>query len=93
MIPTTISEIAIKELSEEFGKNIPKSLQLDEGFLYFITHIFCVDENVNIEEICNKYSFHIGKTYKIEIQDYMYNNNYKIYINYKKEEPRYYLKL
>ena len=92
-IPTNIFEIAIKELSKEFGNNIPKSLPFEGGFLYFITHLFCVDENINIEEICNKYNYDIGKPYKIEIEDYMYNNNYTIHISYKKEGPRFYLKL
>jgi hypothetical protein len=35
----------------------------------------------------------MGKPYKIEIEDYMYNNNYKVCISYKKEGPRYYLEL
>jgi hypothetical protein len=94
-IPTSIFgiEISIKELSKEFGENIPKSLPFDGGFLYYITHLFCVDENVNVEEICNKYNYDMGEPYKIEIEDYMYNNNYTIYISYKKEEPRFYLQL
>ena len=33
-IPTDIFEIVIKELSKEFGDNIPKSLPFDGGFLY-----------------------------------------------------------
>lgn len=49
-----ISEIAMKELFEEFGKNIPKSSAINDGYLYFITHLFCVEENINIEEICKK---------------------------------------
>jgi hypothetical protein len=92
-MPSSISKIEIKELSKEFGDNIPKSLPFDDGFLYFITHLFCVDENINIEEICNKYNYEIRKPYKIEIDDYMYNNNYTIYISYKKEGPRFYLQL
>lgn len=92
-IPTSIFKIAIKELSKKFGDNIPKSLPFDGGKLYFITHLFCVDENINIKEICNKYNYDIGKPYKIEIEDYMYNDNYTICNSYKKEGPRFYLKL
>ena len=92
-MPSNNSEIEIKELSKEFGDNIPKSLPFDGGFLYFITHLFCVDENINIEKICNKYNYDIGKPYKIEIEDYMYNDNYTICNSYKKEGPRFYLKL
>jgi len=90
-MPSNIYEIAMIELSKEFGENIPKSLPFDDGFLYFITHLFCVDSNVNIEEICNKYNYDMGKPYKIEIEEYMYNNNYTIHISYKKEGPRFYL--
>ena len=56
-IPTNIYKIAILELSKKFGDNIPNSLPFDGGKLYFITHLFCVDENVNITEICYKYNF------------------------------------
>jgi hypothetical protein len=51
------------------------------------------DENVDINEICNKYNCEIGELYKIEIEDCMYNNNYTICNSYKKEGPRFYLKL
>jgi hypothetical protein len=85
------NNIAIKELSKTFGDNIPESLQFEGGKLYFITHLFCVDENVNIKEICNKLKYDIGEPYKIEIEDYMYNNNYTICNSYKKEGSRFYL--
>ena len=45
---TSIYKIAIKKLSKDFGENIPKSLPFEGGNLYFITHVFCVDTNVNI---------------------------------------------
>ena len=90
---STIYETAMKELSNEFGKNIPKSLQFDGGTLGFITHLFCVDVNVNIKEISKKYNCEMGNPYKIEIEDSMYNNNYTIRPSYKKEGPRFYLKL
>jgi hypothetical protein len=35
----------------------------------------------------------MGIPYKIEIEDYMYNNNYTICNSYKKEGPRFYLQL
>jgi len=47
-MPANISKVA-----KEFGENIPKSFLFEDD--YFITHIFCVDVNVNIQEICNKY--------------------------------------
>ena len=92
---TNIVEIAINELSKKFGDNIPKSLPFDGGKLYYITHLFCVDENVDVKEICNKYNYEIeiGEPYKIEIEDCMYNNNYTICNSYKKEGSRFYLQL
>jgi hypothetical protein len=33
--------------------------------LYYITHLFCVDENVDIKEICNNYNCEMGEPYKI----------------------------
>jgi hypothetical protein len=92
-IPSNNAEIVMKELSKEFGENIPKYLPFENGYLYFITHIFCVDENINIKEICNKYNFDMDKLYKIEIEDYMYNNNYRLRISYKKKIVEYYLEL
>ena len=92
-IPSNMFEIAMEKLSKEFGENIPKSLPFEDGFLYFTTHLFCVDTNLNIEEICNKYNYEMGKPYKIEIEDYMYNNNYRLNISYKKKVIEYYLEL
>jgi hypothetical protein len=92
-IPANISKVAMEQLSKEFGENIPKFLLFEDGFLYFITHIFCVDVSVNIKEICNKYNYDMKKPYKIEIEDYMYNNNYKLNISYKKKVIEYYLEL
>jgi hypothetical protein len=90
-IPSSIYKITIKKLSNDFGNNIPKSLIFDGGTLGFITHLFCVDTNVNIEEICKKNNCEMGNPYKIQIEDYMYNNNYTIHNSYKKEGPRFYL--
>jgi hypothetical protein len=93
-IPTNIFfETTIKELSNNFGDNIPNSLPFEGGKFYYISHLFCIDENVNIKEICNKLNYDIGKPFKIEIEDYIYNNNYTICNSYKKEGPRFYLKL
>jgi hypothetical protein len=87
------SSTIIKELSNEFGENIPKSLCYEGGQLGFITHLFCVDIFVNVKEICNKYKYDIGKLYKIEIDDNKYNNNYIIHPSYKIDGPRFYLLL
>ena len=90
-IPTNIFKIAIKELSKEFGENIPKSLPFDGGYLYFITHLFCVDANVNVKEICKKYNCEMGSLSKIQIEEDIYNNNYIICYANSKEGPKFYL--
>ena len=68
-----------KELPEimykELGNNIPKCLQYEGSMGLSFT--FCVDERVNIKEICKKYNYDIGDTlYKMEIEKHTYNNNY-----------------
>jgi hypothetical protein len=70
-----------KELSNSFGKNIPKPLQFEGGDWGFITFLFCVDEKVDIS-LCKKYGFKTSEPIKIEIDDFMYNNNYIIQNNY-----------
>ena len=92
-IPSSISKIAIKQLSKKFGDNIPKSLPFEGGKLHFVTNLFCVDENINIKKICNEYNYDMGKPYKIEIEDCTYNDNYTICNSYEKEGPEFYLKL
>jgi len=83
----------LKAISNEFGKNIPRSLPYEGGTLGFITHLFCVDANVNVEEICKKYKCEIDKLYKIQIDEHMYNNNYTIHNTYNKEGPKFCLEL
>lgn len=92
-IPANIFKIAIKELSKNFGDNIPKYLPFEGGKLHFITSLFCVDANVNVIEICNKYNYEINEPYKMKIEDHMYNNNYTICNSYNNEGPRFYLKI
>ena len=74
-----------KELPEimykELGYNIPKCLEYEGGMGLSFT--FCVDEKVDIKEICKKYNYDIGDTlYKMEINDNTYNNNYQLYPTY-----------
>ena len=59
----------------------------------FITRLFCVDANVNVEEICKKYKCEMGRLYKIPIEEHMYNNNYTIHNTYNKEGPQFCLEL
>ena len=78
----------LKAISNEFGKNIPKSSPYEGGPLGFITHLFCVDANVNIKEICVKNNCEMNELYKMIIEEHMYNNKYIILNTYnKKGEP------
>ena len=87
------SEPTLKLISNEFGKNIPKSLPYEGGPFGFTTHLFCVDTNVNIEEICKKNNCEMKEPYKMKIEEHMYNNKYRIYNTYNKEGPPFCLKL
>ena len=90
---STIYKTAIKNLSKEFGKNIPRFSPYEGGKLGFITHLCCVDTNINVEEICKKHDYKMGTLEKMLIEDNMYNNNYTIYNTYNKEGPQFCLKL
>ena len=82
---SSICKTAIKELSKEFGKNIPCFSPYEGGSLGFITHLCCVDTNINVEKICKKYDYKMGNSEQMQIKDNMYNSNYTIYNTYNKE--------
>ena len=84
---------AIKQLSNEFGKNIPRFSPYEGGKMGFITNLCCVDANIDVEEICKKYDYKMGTPEKMLIEDSMYNSNYTIYNTYNKEGPRFRLQL
>ena len=86
-------ETTIKGISNEFDKNYPRSLPYEGGTWGSITHLFCVDANINVEEICKKYKCEIGRQHKIQIEEHMYNNNYIIQYMYNKEGLKFYLEL
>jgi len=81
------SKTTLKVITNEFGKNIPKSLPYEGGPFGFTAHLFCVDVNVNIEEICIKNKCEMKEPYKMKIDEHMYNNKYRICNTYNKEEP------
>jgi hypothetical protein len=83
----------LKVITNEFGKNIPKSLPYEGGPLGFITHLFCVDANVNIEEICKKNNCKMSEPYKIKIDEHMYNDKYIIRDSYNEQKPPFRLDL
>jgi hypothetical protein len=87
------SKTTLKVISNEFGKNIPKSLPYEGGPFGFTAHLFCVDTNVNIEEICIKNKCEMKEPYKMKIEEHMYNNKYRIHNTYNKEGPPFRLEL
>jgi hypothetical protein len=87
-IASQFYESMLKKLSNEFGKNIPKSLPYEGGPIGFITHLFCVDSNVNIKEICIKNNCEMKELYKMKIEQHMYNNKHIILNTYNNQgEP------
>ena len=92
-LSSSIYKTAIKQLSNDFGKNIPRFSLYEGGKMGFITSLCCVDADVNVEEICKKYNYKMGDPEKILIEDYMYNSNYTIYNTYNKEGPPFRLRL
>ena len=92
-IESQFYKTTLKTISNEFGKNIPKSSPYEGGPLGFITHLFCVDVNVNIQEICKKNNCKMTEPYKMEIEENIYNDKYIINNTYKKEGPVFHLEL
>jgi hypothetical protein len=90
---SSIYKTGIKQLYIEFGKNIPRFSPYEGGKMGFITHLCCVDANINVEEICEEYDFKMGIPEKMIIEDTMYNSNYTIYNTYNKEGPKFRLEL
>ena len=92
-IASAFYKTTLKAISNDFGKNIPKSLPYEGGPFGFITHLFCVDANVNIEKICEKNNCKMSTPYKMTIENHMYNDKYVIRPTYNKEGPPFRLKL
>ena len=92
-IATQFYETTLQSISYEFGKNIPKYSLYEGGPWGFITYLFCVDANINIEEICNKNKCKMSQPYKMEIEEHQYRSKYIIYDTYNKEGLPYCLKL
>lgn len=83
----------LKKITNDFGKNIPKSSPYEGGPLGFITHLFCVDANVNVEEICKKNNCKMNDPYKMKIEEYTYNSKYIICDTYNKQGVPFRLRL
>jgi hypothetical protein len=90
---SSICETAIKQLSNEFGKNIPRFLPYEGGRFGFIIHLCCVDASIDVEKICKKYNYEMGTPEKMLIEYSMYNSNYTIYNTYNKDGPKFRLQL
>jgi hypothetical protein len=88
----SVGPIPVEDLSKEFGENIPKYVYYDGG--YGSTVLFCVDINVDVRKICEKYNYRISDRLEIiDVESSMYNNRYSIYPNYRKDAPPYHLEI
>jgi len=92
-IASQFYKTTLNKISNDFGKNIPKSLPYEGGSVGFITHLFCVDAIVNIEEICKNNNCKMSEPYKIQIDEHMYNDKYIIRDSYNKQGPPFRLEL
>ena len=93
MSTSPLRKTTLKKISNDFGKNIPKSSLYEGGSVGFITHLFCVDSSVNIEKICKNNNCKMSEPYKINIDERMYNDKYIIRDSYNKQGPKFHLEL
>lgn len=68
--------ININIVHKEFGTNIPKYNALEGGDYLGPEYLCCVDTNVNVKSICNKYNYVLSELYKMNIDSSKYNSNY-----------------
>lgn len=80
---------SVDENYKEFGKNIPNYLQYEGGSS--CTYLCCVQKNVNIVELCEKYKYECSTIDTIDIEEHNFNNSYTIYPSYAKDGPSYHL--
>ena len=83
------TKASIDEIYKEFGENIPNYIQYEGGSQ--ITYLCCVDKNVNIIELCEKYKYECSRIDTIDIEEDTFNNSYTIYPSYAKYGPSFHL--
>lgn len=71
--------IDIDVLYKEFGDNIPKYNPLEGGDYLGPEYLCCVDANVDIKVICDKYNYILREIYKMDIDSSKYNSNYYLH--------------
>lgn len=76
--------ITVNTVYKAFGENIPRYLALEGGNYKGPDYLFCVDRNIDIEGICNKYNYKCEpeRFKKYEVDDAKYNNQYQIIPTY-----------
>jgi hypothetical protein len=80
--------ISISKVYKAFGENIPHYLPLEGGDFNGPLYMFCVDRNVDFENICEKYNYRYYPAYKFEVEEDKYNAGYEIRPTYfNKEQP------
>lgn len=84
-IDTVYSELSKK--STISTNNIPRYLPYEGGGGG--TYLCCVENTVDVVEICNKYNYEIGTIYTLEIDNETYNNNFTVFPTYSKDGAKY----
>lgn len=73
------NNIDVSVVYKEFGDNIPKYNALEGGDYLGPEYLCCVDANINIKSICDKYNYVLRGSYKMNIDPSNYNSNYSIH--------------
>lgn len=81
----------IKLLYNDFGSNVPKYLPIEGGTYTGLEYLCCVDNKVNVENMCYKHNFTYNHLVTIKIDESQYNNNYTIGFDYFSKQEPYYL--
>jgi hypothetical protein len=71
------NNIDVDIIYNSFGTNIPNYHKINNN-----QYLFCVDKNINIKNICDNYKCQIINLFSMDINEYEYNNLYKIQFNY-----------
>jgi hypothetical protein len=82
------NKIPLNEILKEFGYNIPVPCPY-EGCMDGIVHLCCVDIDVDVAGICEKYGYNCGHLFKLEIDPSKFNNEYMILPTYSRDPPHY----
>jgi hypothetical protein len=72
----------IDTLYKEFGQNLPNRCPYEGS--HGLVYLCCVDVNISVKEICEKYDYECHSLYEMEIDPSKYNSAYTIYPTYRR---------